>query len=202
MNIAARILFSGSLLFLGLSAAAEKGPMGKIQVNPAQEQTPGGPATPVPALRPAEPAISTAPVTAPDSLQAAASTAPAVSARTQERLDAARVAFEAGRADEARRMAERLTRDEKKFAPAWTLLGQIFASEKRYKAALRRFNRALKFDPHDAEAFFGKGQAYEALGKVDEAANEYQAAFHADENMSKAREAWDRLKASTSSAAG
>lgn len=88
----------------------------------------------------------------------------------------------------------------KKSSDAWAVLAATYAADKKFKKALRRYSKALKHDPHNAEAFYGKGLAYEALGKLDEAANEYQAAMRADSDMADARAAWQRVKDQASAA--
>ncbi len=82
----------------------------------------------------------------------------------------------------------------KKNPEAWTLLGRTYFMQPKYKKAIRRFKKALKYDPHYAQAYFWKGKAYEALNKVDEAENEYQAAFRADPNLEEARNSWKKLR--------
>jgi tetratricopeptide (TPR) repeat protein len=78
-------------------------------------------------------------------------------------------------------------------AAGWTLWGRAKLAQKEYKQAVRRFNKALKRDPAYSEAFFWKGKTYEAWGKLDEAANEYQAAFHADAANAEAAAAWRNI---------
>lgn len=84
---------------------------------------------------------------------------------------------------------------QKKSPTAWTLLGAAYAGGQKFKKAIGPCRRAVKLDPQFAPAYFWLGQAYEGWGKVDEAANEYQAAFHADPRLEAAKVAWARLKA-------
>jgi Flp pilus assembly protein TadD len=98
-----------------------------------------------------------------------------------------------------RARAETLMRKDKKSPEPWVLLGRAALAEGRYGKALKAFQKALKRDPHSAEAYFGRGQVFEKKGKLDEAANEYQAARMADPGHAGAKEAWKRLSASQGS---
>ncbi len=109
-------------------------------------------------------------------------------------LQEARAMLNAGDWRGARRISLRYLDSHAKSSDAWTILAKTYAANGKYKKAVRRFDKALKFDPHNADAFYGKGQAFEAQGKSDEASNEYQAAMRADPAMSDARNAWQRLK--------
>jgi predicted Zn-dependent protease len=112
----------------------------------------------------------------------------------------ARVAITMGDWRGARRIALKYLEKNEKSSEAWTVLAKTYFAQKEYKTALKRFDKALKYDPHNAEAFYGKGMAYEAMSKPDEAANEYQAAFRADPDMADAKAAWQRVKDQASSA--
>lgn len=82
---------------------------------------------------------------------------------------------------------------EKKSPTAWTALGQVTLADGKPRRALRYFTRALKWAPHHAPAFYGRGQCFEKRGRLDEAANEYKAATLADAAFSDANTALARL---------
>lgn len=94
----------------------------------------------------------------------------------------------------ARTKAETVLNAHKKSAEAWVVLGRTYLANRQYKKAIRRFHKALKYEPHYAAGYYWDGKAYEALGKIDEAANEYQAAFHADPQLEMAKADWRRLR--------
>ena len=93
----------------------------------------------------------------------------------------------------ARDKADAALAADKKSSEAWLVLGRAQLGAGQTKKALSSFNKALKRDPHYAAAYYWKGKAFESRGKLDEAANEYQAAFHADAKLEAARNAWKRL---------
>lgn len=125
--------------------------------------------------------------------------APVVESGSPE-LQKARTLLNSGDWRGARRASLAYLDSHAKSSEAWTLLAGTYAADKKFKKAVRRFDKALKFNPHNAEAFYGKGQAFEAQGKLDEASNEYQAAMRADSKMPDARAAWQRIKDQVSSA--
>ena len=55
------------------------------------------------------------------------------------------------------------------------------------------FAKALKVDPLSAEAYYRRGRIFEEMGKLDEAANEYQAALKVNSSYAEAAAAWQRL---------
>ncbi|MBI4396265.1 MAG: tetratricopeptide repeat protein [Elusimicrobia bacterium] len=93
----------------------------------------------------------------------------------------------------ARRKMERYLDFHKKSSEAWLVFGQTYLPQKKFKKAVRRFRKALKHNASYAPAYYWLGKTYEEWGKVDEAVNEYQAAFRADPKMEAARESWKRL---------
>ena len=94
----------------------------------------------------------------------------------------------------ARRKAKEWARAEPRSTDAWTWVGRAFLAEGKNRRAVRAFNRALKWGPHNARAFWGRGQAFEKRGRLDEAANEYRAAVLADPRLDDAQSALVRLK--------
>lgn len=79
-------------------------------------------------------------------------------------------------------------------ADDWTRRGRHELDQRRWGRALRRFNRALKLNPAHAPAYVGRGNVFEARGRLDEAANEYQAARLADPTDADAQSAWARVR--------
>jgi len=64
---------------------------------------------------------------------------------------------------------------EPRYVGALIGLGQVAARLGRPEEALRRFETAIEFDPHQAEAHFARGQVLETLGRADDALAAY---FH------------------------
>lgn len=62
-------------------------------------------------------------------------------------------------------------------------LGQKYLSEMNYSEAIAAFTEAIRLDPNDIQAYFGRAQAYEALGKHDEAKEDYTAVIEKAEDM-------------------
>jgi tetratricopeptide (TPR) repeat protein len=56
--------------------------------------------------------------------------------------------------------------------------GHLF--QKEYEHALNDFNRAIRIAPHLAEAYCGRGAAYQGLGDLDRALNDYNQAIQRD----------------------
>ncbi len=130
-------------------------------------------------------------------VSAAEETAPSPAAPAEAadpRLESARKDLEEGRWREARKKAKAVLSGDKRSPEGWVILGRVRLLQGRYRKAVRRFRKAVKHDPHYAAAYYWRGVAFEKWGKLDEAANEYQAAFHADPGMETARDAWKRLR--------
>ncbi len=94
----------------------------------------------------------------------------------------------------ARSKSQLVLNHAKKSSEAWILLGRAYFGEKKFRKARGAFKHALKYSPHNALAFYWKGQTFEAQEKWDEAANEYQAALKADAQLTQAQNAWTRLQ--------
>lgn len=105
----------------------------------------------------------------------------------------ARQTLEAGHWREARKMLEGFIRNHKKSPEAWTLLGRTYMVAGAHKKAKKRYDKALKFDPHFAPAYIGRGEYFEKKGRLDEAANDFRAAALSDPNSLEARQALARL---------
>lgn len=108
-------------------------------------------------------------------------------------LREARQAMEASQWRKARRTIKKYLDENKKSAEAWTLLAQTYLATGANGKALRRFDKALKFDPHYAPAFVGRGEVFEKKGRLDEAANDFRAALLSDPNNTVAGESLTRV---------
>ncbi len=108
-------------------------------------------------------------------------------------LSEARQALDAGQWRKARRSLKKYLNDNQKSAEGWTLLARTYLATGANKKALRRFDKALKFDPHYAPAFVGRGDLFEKRGRLDEAANDFRAATLSDPGNPDARAALTRL---------
>jgi len=60
--------------------------------------------------------------------------------------------------------------------PAWKSVevGNFYLKRKRYRAALSRFQEAVKTDPYYAQGYLGLGQVYEGIGLKQKALEAYQ----------------------------
>ncbi|MBL0058393.1 MAG: tetratricopeptide repeat protein [Elusimicrobia bacterium] len=108
-------------------------------------------------------------------------------------LTEARGDLEAGQVRQARRKLNSFLDKQPTSAEGWTLLGRTYLATGDNSKALSRFQKALKFDPHYAPAFTGRGEVFEKRGHLDEAANEFRAAVLSDPNEPEARQALARL---------
>ncbi len=153
----------------------------------------GGMGVPAPALLQAEEMVpSTAPAAVvPPGDSAPESAGPVVPA--DSRLQAAEAELYGGHPRSARKKTLDVLH-QKPSTEGWVLLGRTYLAEERPKKAVKFFNRALRLDPHCAPAYFGRGEAFEKRGRLDEAANEYRAAALADPVHSGAQSALGRLK--------
>ncbi len=59
--------------------------------------------------------------------------------------------------------------------------GHLF--QKEYEPALNDFNRAIRIAPHLAEAYCGRGAAYQGLGDLDRALDDYNQAIQRDPRL-------------------
>ena len=60
---------------------------------------------------------------------------------------------------------------DKKFVPAWTLMGHEYLEMKNVSAAIESYRTAVDADPTDFRAWYGLGQAYEMSGMYGYAAH-------------------------------
>jgi tetratricopeptide (TPR) repeat protein len=104
-------------------------------------------------------------------------------------------AADAASAEAMLKQAKALAEKNPKDAGPLVMKGRAYLAQKRWGKARGAFDDALDLDSHCADAYYGRGQAYEAEGKLDEAANEYQAALKADSSHAQALAAWQALSA-------
>ena len=105
----------------------------------------------------------------------------------------ARQAMDAGEWRKARRMLKKHVDDNSKSAEGWTLLARTYSALGANGKARRRFDKALKFEPHYAPAFVGRGELFEKQARLDEAANDFRAAMLSDPNNLEAAQAFARV---------
>ena len=122
-------------------------------------------------------------------------------APTDPPLSEARTAMDAGDWKKARKVLKKYVGTHDKSSEGWTLLARTYLAAGSTGKALSRFDKALKYDPHYAPAFLGRGEVYEKRGRWDEALNDFQAAALADPTLSEAQQAVARLGAKSSPAA-
>src|SRR5688572_21274741 len=60
-----------------------------------------------------------------------------------------------------RRRAEALLRQDKKASEPWVLMGRAAYQDGKKKKALKYFAKALKRDPHGADAYYWRGKIFE-----------------------------------------
>ena len=74
-------------------------------------------------------------------------------------------------------------------------IGDFYLKKKKYKAALSRFQEALKTDPHYAPAYRELGRVYERMGSWQKSLDAYQKYLDELPSAKDAREAKDIHKA-------
>jgi len=80
------------------------------------------------------------------------------------------------------------------YTDAYIALGKIFYQEKNTEKALRHFNMAIESQPNDAEAYFYKGQCFEAMHQKDSAVVAYNQALVFNSGLKDAMDGLRRLK--------
>ena len=126
-------------------------------------------------------------------------------------MDLGRVAWQAGDFEGARRAYERAATMPEGEREPWPHLhrAKLLALEGKYEESIKVWNNALNVldrlsladaeagnalpSPAYVEAFYGLGEAYEALGETEQAASNYSAALAADPSFEAANEALERL---------
>ena len=79
------------------------------------------------------------------------------------------------------------------FLDAYRDKGQLLLDQKKFEAALKTFELALKVAPASADFYFLIGKTQEAMGNKAEAKVNYQRAYGLDKSMTEAKEAADQL---------
>ncbi len=77
-------------------------------------------------------------------------------------------------------------------------VGQTYLLNKEYEKAIVKFAAALKMNPHDPEAYYYLGLAYEGAGKLAEAVDMYEKTLALDRAFSNAEIRRDEIKAKLS----
>jgi tetratricopeptide (TPR) repeat protein len=93
---------------------------------------------------------------------------------TDTSLDSAIKAFNAGKFEDAERMAEAAERANPKRPEIPNLRGAIFTKQKRYDQAEEQFNAALALDPNFYQAKFNLAEVNLRQGKYSEASRRYE----------------------------
>ena len=93
---------------------------------------------------------------------------------TDTPFDGAIRAFNAGKFDDAEKMAEAAERANPKRPEIPNLRGAIFTKQKRYDQAAEQFNAALALDPNFYQAKLNLAEVNLRQGKYDEAARRYE----------------------------
>jgi tetratricopeptide (TPR) repeat protein len=87
---------------------------------------------------------------------------------------------QSGRFPEALALAQQLQRANPKAAGPWVLIGTLQVAEKNPRAAIDAFEKSLKIDATNAQAYRGLGQAHLLLGQNEQAEASYRRALKLD----------------------
>ena len=98
-----------------------------------------------------------------------------------------------GSSGEAIKNYDEAIRTNYNFLDAYRDKGQLLLDQKKYEAALKTFQLALKVAPASADFYFLEGKALQAMGNKEEAKLNYQRAYGLDKSMTEAKEAADKL---------
>lgn len=108
-------------------------------------------------------------------------------------MQRAAMAVEAGDADTARELLDRVILLKPDYPEAWHRRAGLFLADENYPEAFRDLNEALKLEPRHFGAWLGMGVMLEALGGHKEALESYREALAIYPLMPQARFAADRL---------
>lgn len=89
--------------------------------------------------------------------------------RSVERLRLAHFLRHTGRSDQAKRVLQEVTTAAADFIPAWVLLAEIVAGEKKYDESLAAVGKALALDPMHPEAILLDARVRVARGEPEKA---------------------------------
>jgi tetratricopeptide (TPR) repeat protein len=81
-----------------------------------------------------------------------------------------------------------------KFTDAYIEKGIILLEENNIDEALQTFKMANTVSPANPDAFYWQGRCYEAVGKKDEAIENYAKAYALDKSFAEAKERMDKLR--------
>jgi tetratricopeptide (TPR) repeat protein len=98
-----------------------------------------------------------------------------------------------GNTEEALKNFDNAIRTNYNFLDAYRDKAQLLLDQKKYDAALKTVQLALKVAPASAEFYYLVGKAQEAMGNKAEAKVNYQRAYGLDKSMTDAKEAADKL---------
>lgn len=72
-------------------------------------------------------------------------------------------------------------------------LGKFYFLNGKYKEAVEEFQKVLKFNPRNDEAYYSLGLVYETQGKTDDARQMYEKALKINDKYELAREHLNKL---------
>jgi tetratricopeptide (TPR) repeat protein len=98
-----------------------------------------------------------------------------------------------GNNDEAIKNYDASIAHDYNFLDSYRDKGQLLYNQKKYDAALKTFQLALKVSPATAEFYFWMGKTQEAMGNKEEAKLNYQRAYGLDKTMTEAKEAANKI---------
>jgi tetratricopeptide (TPR) repeat protein len=96
---------------------------------------------------------------------------------SQQQLDSLLEYYQAGRFNDAEKLAISITKEFPKHQFAWKVLGAVFGAIGRKPEALDANQTAVALSPQDATAQNNLGITYQELGKLDEAEASYRQAI-------------------------
>src|SRR5688572_11089745 len=80
------------------------------------------------------------------------------------------------------------------FMNAYVNKGIIYYEQKKYSDALKTLSLATTVSPDEEDPYYWIGKTYEAMGKKEEARNNYQSALNLNKEMVEAKAGLDRVK--------
>jgi tetratricopeptide (TPR) repeat protein len=89
---------------------------------------------------------------------------------------------------------DKCIRADWKFTDAYIEKGIILFEEKNIDVALETFKMATTVSAANADAYYWQGRCYEAVGKKEEALDNYMRAYALDRSFTQAKEAINRLR--------
>jgi len=117
-----------------------------------------------------------------------------VSSQDSTRADEIRNLWRSGKKSKAEKLIAKWSQEPKRPAKPWVVAASLQFEDKRYKKCLSLAEKALKISPQEAEAYYWRGRAYEAMKNLLDAANEYRAAVLAAPDYADAKDALQRVQ--------